>query len=161
MPYLLLDILTTRKGSELTDKLPIRRGTPASPYKMKVLLSVPVTLEAGDKIEAQAVAQCTLPPGIEYQVMVSEFLVLAASRDAVDGVPLSPSVPGPNADKFDHHEQMSSWGDSAEQGLVLPTGRRFVNFVGYAAASSARPGDKLVVNKGYGKLTVRHWRPAV
>lgn len=113
----------------------------------KVIYSVPIDTEQGDIL--QITSQFQVTNSHKYNVEVGSYIVYGGSSIDITGILLTkPTAPNVTPDM--HHYK----GVLARQWQMEYSFSGFINLVVYAAADSAKPGDMLEVNQGYGHLDV-------
>lgn len=118
----------------------------------RVLFSRQVEVGAGQVVLALAEFQVTNQ--IDRNVFVASQVVLSDRPDGVSGQPITPAN-GQNVTPDMHHGQQTKAGSvAADAGRA---GVRYVNLVVWAAMTTAEPGDRLRIDRGYGRLTVMVW----
>lgn len=152
------DHYTTSRGAEALGAISVVRG---QPFRFSTLYSVKVpALRAGDVVQAHAQFELTNDCGIN--VMLGHAMVVHHEETVIDH---SDTRPGgdviceyavENITPGMHHGFRTLVGSfSAER-----DGDHWLSVVIYAAASSAKDGDTLAVEKGYGGLRAIAYRQA-
>ncbi|MEO3978760.1 hypothetical protein [Streptomyces sp. CAU 1734] len=153
-----LTLVGLHTSTEITaDYLPIDRRTTTT----RVVLRRVVPVAAGDHLDIDAWARVTNETNPGYVVGVGWGLRARRYEAGPDApwVRISPSC-GDNVDRQRHHMPLAI---SSVHAIPQdwPAGHRLtVALVADAHSSASRPDDELIVDAGYGHLTVRQLRPA-
>lgn len=142
--------LTTGAGSELVPALPVPARATAS--SRRVVYSQKVTLEEGQVL--LAVAEYEVTNNLNTNIFVASMIVLTTEATSVTGRKIT-SANGQNVTPAMHHGQQTKNGTF--QVTASDAGVRYVNLVAWSASTAATPGDAVVINPGYGRLSVLCW----
>lgn len=151
----LLGIYGNLNSSELVSSIPITKGTP---YNVNVVQSVfvPAEIKTGDILFATM--ECQVTTEHTYNVMVASGIHVVAAIDHVgnsSGFEIGERN-GENINRDIHHKPVKKVGWWVADARY-PNGRYF-NQVLYSASTAASSGDRLTVNRDYGKCVVAHFR---
>lgn len=141
---------STGDSSELVRGLQVRARATAS--SKRVVYSQKVTLRDGQVL--LAVAEFQVTNDLDLNVFVGSTILLASSPSSIAGREIT-AANGQNVTPAVHHGQQTKNG--TYQAAASDVGVRYVNVVAWAAASNASTGDQIIVDRGYGRLSVLSW----
>lgn len=150
-----VDHWVTGNTSELVGSLPM------NPSQFQVAYSLPCPdIRDGDVVVALAEFEVTNPYGRDpwdstWNAMVTGWVILGDSPSSTTGIEVTENN-GFNIDPNMHHGVLTKVGSVRPKGTDL--GDKYVNVVLRAASSRAEPGDALILDQDYGRLTVLRFR---
>lgn len=144
---------TTGDASELVTFVPITVQSGGA-YRAIYCLDLGDAPAGGEILTVDAHAQVTLPHW--DTVAVSTQLYLADSCQSLGGTEIG-EAQGTNLDRPTHHLNIQRGGSITVEEY---NERRYIVLLCWSASSTAKPGDKLLVDQDYGRLSAVRFTPA-